>query len=325
MKIIVVIPNWNGADYISACLDSLQKQTIPHDVVVVDNGSTDGSLALIEKSFPEVQVVRHAENKGFSGGVNAGFRYALEKDYEAVAVFNNDAIADKNWLKHLSVRLQGDAKFGIVCCKQLRSDGKHIDAAGGAYSTWGMPFPRGRNSIDKGQYDTAEAVFSAPGGASIYSAQLLREVGLFDEAFFAYYEDDDLSFRARLHGWKIWYEPKAKIFHHVSGTSRRLGSFTRYHATKNFFLLYAKNMPGHLYWKYLPLFFLQTLYLAAGSIRHGAFIPYCRGFTRAMLLTPHIYRERRHIQRTRIVAPAAIEALLYRHRPPKVPKIKAVN
>ena len=278
-------------------------------------------MEIIKEKHPTVSVIPLPENTGFAGGVNAGIGIALQQNYDAVALFNNDAVADKDWLKKLVETMESDGNIGIISCKQLRSDKTHIDSTGDQYSIWGMPFPRGRNLADKGQFDKQEEIFSAPAGATLYRAELFRSIGQFDDKFFAYYEDVDISFRARLAGWKICYQPAAIVFHGVSVTSDKLGSFTRYHATKNFFLLYAKNMPGWLYWKYLPLFALQALRLAASSTLRGGLWPYTRGVVKAFVLTPHIIRERRKIQKTRKVPIKEIDNWLYHARPPKIPNL----
>lgn len=320
-KIFVVIPNWNGVDIIADCLKSLDKQTHKHHVVVVDNGSVDKSVSVIRAKFPAVHLINLPDNTGFSGGVNTGIRYALQQGAEAIALFNNDAVADKNWLKELVKTMRSSPKAGIITGKFMRSDKIHFDSTGDYYSIWGMPLPRGRNLVDTGQYNVPEEVFGATGGASLYRTALFKQIGLFDEAFFAYYEDVDLSFRAQLSGWKILYNPKAITYHEVGGTSSKLGSFTRYHATKNFFMLYAKNMPGWVYWKYLPLFTLQAARLGASSLLRGGGWPYIQGVSRAFLNTPHIIRERRNIQKHRKVSIKYIDSLLYKHRPPRIPKL----
>lgn len=317
----IVIPNWNGEELIAECLKSLQKQTIQTKIIVVDNGSVDKSVNIIESKFPDVVLLKQTRNLGFAGGVNVGIRYALEHGASAVALFNNDAIADKNWLKNLVDTSSAHPEAGIVTGKLLRMDKKVLDSSGENYSVWGMPFPRDRNKEDTGQRTDVEKVFGATGGASLYKADMLEEIGLFDEEFFAYYEDVDISFRAQLAGWKVLYVPKAIAYHHVSATSSKLGSFTRYHATKNFYLLYAKNMPGWLYWKYLPLFTLQALRLSASSLIKGSLWPYIKGATKAFVLTPHILKERRRIQKNRKVSPRYIDTLLYKKRPPKIPHL----
>lgn len=320
-KIFVVIPNWNGADLIAESLLSLQKQSMKADVIVVDNGSVDESVSIIESQFPDVQIIRLPQNTGFAGGVNTGIRAAIEQGADAVALFNNDAVADKKWLQELAETMQSDDKIGIVSCKQLRSDKKHIDSTGDFYSIWGMPFPRGRNQIDKGQYDSQESVFSAPAGATLYRPDLFADIGLFDEMFFAYLEDVDISFRAQLAGWDIVYQPRAVVYHHVSATGSKLGSFTRFHYIKNFYMLYAKNMPGRLYWKYLPRFTVQAARLFVSALVKGGGWAYIRGLAWAFLLTPHIVHERRRIQSVRTVSINSIDAQLYKHRPPRIPVI----
>lgn len=318
-KIFVVIPNWNGADFIAPCLESLQSQTQKHTVVVVDNGSVDESVSIINAQFPSVHLIKLLKNTGFSGGVNTGIRFALEQKADYIALFNNDATADLEWLQNLVNILDNDESVGIATGKLLRSDKKHLDSTGDFYSIVGMPFPRGRNQKDTEQYDMPEEVFSASGGASLYRVSMLEEIGLFDEKFFAYYEDVDISFRAQLAGWKVWYEPKAIAYHHIGATSSKLGGFTRYHATKNFYLLYAKNMPGWLYWKYLPLFTLQSVRLCASSILKGGGVAYFKGTLRAIILVPYVMNKRIGIQRRRKISIRELDKKLYHHRPPKIP------
>lgn len=320
-KICVVIPNWNGAELIAESLLSLQKQSLSTEIIVVDNGSVDESVSIIQSEFPDVQLVRLPENTGFTGGVNTGIRAAIDQGADAVALFNNDAVAEPDWLKHLVETMETDEKIGIVSCKQLRTDKKHLDSTGDFYSIWGMPFPRGRNQQDTGQYNQQEEVFSAPAGATLYRAKLFQDIGLFDEKFFAYLEDVDISFRAQLASWKIVYQPNAEVYHHVSATGSKLGSFTRYHYIKNFYLLYAKNMPGRLYWKYLPRFTVQAARLFASALLKGGGWAYIRGAVRAFLLTPHIVRERRRIQQSRTATIASIDKQLYKHRPPRIPTL----
>jgi GT2 family glycosyltransferase len=150
---------------------------------------------------------------------------------------------------------------------------------------------------------------------------LLKDIGLFDDSFFAYYEDVDISFRARLAGWKIIYTPDSIAYHHISATSSRLGSFSRYHSIKNFHLLYLKNMPGLLFWKYLPLFMIQDFRLAASSTLRGGLAAYLKGLGKFILLLPTTLNARRRIQSSRKVSVKDIDGLLYESRPPRIPKL----
>lgn len=321
MNVFIVIPNWNGADLIAECLESLGGQSQKQKLVVVDNGSVDESVKIIEKKYPGVELLKKNKNHGFAGGVNIGIRYALNNGADAIALFNNDAVADKHWLKKLVEQIDKEKSVGIVTSKLMLDDRKHIDSTGDFYSIWGMPFPRGRNHFDEGQYDTTEAVFAASGGASLYRAEMLRDIGLFDEDFFAYYEDVDISFRAQLAGWNVVYEPTAVAYHRLSGTSSKLGSFSRYHATKNFHYLYVKNMPGYLFWKYFILYLLQDLRLSAGSIKHRQLTTHLKAEYEAIRKLPSILKKRRRIQKNRKVSVGQIDKLLYKKRPPKIPKI----
>lgn len=321
MKTAIIIPNWNGAGMIAECLESLRKQTLQTDIIVVDNGSTDDSVKIIEEQFPDVQLIKLAANAGFAGGVNAGIRRALDGGAEAVALFNNDAVAEPHWLRELTDSLQGHPKVGITTGKLLRSDGKHIDSTGDFYSTWGMPFPRGRNQLDDGSYDKAESVFGASGGASLYRAAMLDQIGLFDERFFAYYEDVDLSFRARLAGWDVFYVPGSRAYHHVGATSSKLGDFTRYHSIKNFLLLYTKNMPAWLYWKYLPFFLYQFARTTARSVIDVKPHVWLRSVGTFAGLLPGVLQDRRQIQKNRKLSALEVERLLYKGRPPKIPML----
>lgn len=181
-KVAVVIPNWNGADFIGKCLESLINQTLKARIVVVENGSDDDSVSIIKHFEPDVELLAFPDNAGFAGGVNRGIQSVIN-EVDFVALFNNDALANPNWLKHLVAAAQNHPEAGIITGKFLRMDKKHLDSTGDLYSTHAMPFPRGRNQKDTGQYDTAEYVFGATGGASLYRTSMLKEVGLSFDSF----------------------------------------------------------------------------------------------------------------------------------------------
>lgn len=320
-KVVLVVPNWNGADLIAECLISLQKQTQKHQIIVVDNGSVDQSVEIIENNFKNVKLIKLVNNRGFAGGVNRGIQRAIKDGADFIALLNNDAVADKEWLTHLVSSAEKHPEAGIITGKFMRLDKKHIDSTGDQYSTFAMPFPRGRNQKDIGQFDSAEYVFGATGGASLYRVDMLKDIGFFDEEFFAYFEDVDISYRAQLAGWNVWYDPEAKAYHHIGGTSSKLGDFARYHTVKNFFMLYAKNMPAKLYWKYGFNFLYQAFRLMVGSVLKGKGLVFFKGALKAFANTPHLIRERRRIQKNRKVSAQYIDSILYHGRPPKIPTI----
>lgn len=317
-----VVPNWNGKKLLGPCVDSLLKQTLTPRIVVVDNGSTDGSADYINTRYPDVVVIKLEKNCGFSGGVNRGIEYALRNNAEFVALINNDAIAEPDWLNHLLKTAKENPKAGIVTSKILRIDKKHLDSTGDFYSIWGLPFPRGRNEPDVGQYDNQLEIFGASGGASLYRAKMLQKIGLFDKEFFAYFEDVDISFRAQLAGWKVRYEPKAIVYHQVGATSSKLGNFARYHSYKNFVMLYFKNMPAKLFLKYLPLFLTSCLGLMARSVLRGHFWTYIKGTCAGLIRLPVALAKRRKIQHNRKVSVKYIDSVLVHNRPPKPPKLE---
>src|SRR3990167_8624780 len=161
MKVSVVIPNWNGRELLGDCLSSLRAQTQKCQVIVVDNGSTDNSVEYIKNEFPEVEIIQLDKNYGFTGGVNPGIKKAMLGDAQFVALLNNDAQADKNWLASLLKTANNYPKAGIVASKIMRADREHLDSTVEVYTIWGLSFPRGRNEVDKGQYDNQRVIFGA--------------------------------------------------------------------------------------------------------------------------------------------------------------------
>jgi hypothetical protein len=323
MKVYLVVLNWNGKDFVEECLDSLLEQSYPVEIVVVDNGSVDGSVELIEQKYPKIQLIKESYNHGFAGGVNIGIKYAMKQGADTIGLINNDAVAEKDWVKHLVSAMKDEKSAGIITSKLMRMDKIHIDSTGDFYTVWGMPFPRGRNKKAEDNFKKREFIFGASGGASLYRVKMLEEIGLFDEAFFAYFEDVDISFRAQLAGWKVLYEPNAVAYHHISATSSKLGSFSRYHTIKNFHLLYLKNMPGILYWKYLPLFLLHDIRLGISSFIRLGGAAYIKGVFKAVILLPRTLKSRRQVQRSRVVPISYIDSILTHSRPRRIPPVQS--
>ena len=315
-RIAVVIPNWNGQDVIARCIDSLLAQTIKPTIVVVENGSTDSSDEILASYGSKIVVLKQPKNLGFAGGVNVGIRYAIDNGLDYVALFNNDAVADKRWLEEL-VNGMSDKTVAITTPKMLKADKITLDAVGTEYSIYGAPFPRGRNEIDTGQYDTPAEVFGGAGGASLYRTELLKEIGLFDEDFFAYYEEDDINFRARLKGWRVMTAPKAVVYHDIGGTSGKIKGFTVQQTAQNFWFLYTKNMPGWLFYKYLPLASLWYFLMFVDRTRKGAFIYFIKGWFGSIGLFAKTIAKRRSIQENRTITPKQASEFLYHAMPPK--------
>ncbi len=325
-QVAVVIPNWNGEEYLTECIDSLLAQTTKCDIVVVENGSTDSSVELLEPNYKKIKVIYLDDNIGFAGGVNVGIKYSIENDYQYVALFNNDAVADKNWLKYLLLNQEEYPGIGITTCKLLKSNHKHIDSTGDLYTTWGLPYPRGRDELDKKQYDDSVEVFSASGGASLYRVDMLKEIGLFDEDFFAYYEDVDISFRAQLYGWKIHYVPSSLAYHQIGGTSSKIKDFTTFQTLKNLPWVYWKNVPVSIAIPMFPKIFTAYWSIFFSALAKGKFNAAIKG-----TLICHLYifkkllTERSKIQRNKKVSNEYIRSMITQGLPPNAHKLKKLR
>lgn len=243
-RITVVIPNYNGKEYLNTCLQALYEQkACPVDIriLVVDNGSADGSVEDAKERFPKVEWICLPENTGFCHAVNVGIEHT-EDPY--VILLNNDTKVGPHFVKALYETIREDEKIFSVSSKMLMWDNPQlVDDAGDYYCAFGWCLARGKGkpAID---YDTPVEVFSACAGAAIYRRSVFDEIGLFDELHFAYVEDLDIGYRARIFGYKNLYEPKARVLHYGSAsTGSRYNAFKVEHAAANNVYVVAKNMP----------------------------------------------------------------------------------
>jgi GT2 family glycosyltransferase len=296
-------------DVLGACLDSLLAQTQAHSLIVVENGSVDGSVEFLADKYPGVTVLAQPKNLGFAGGVNVGIRFAIDQGCDYVALFNNDAVADKNWLTEL-VSALGDDAVGIATCKFMSRDNKHIDSTGDQYTIWGLPYPRGRGEAKADKYEGLTDVFGASGGASLYRVTMLNQIGLMDADFFAYYEDVDISFRAQLAGWKVRYVPAAVAYHQTGTTSGKLKGFTTYQTMKNLPLVIFKNVPRRLLWRVTWRFILADCLFLGRAISRGKGWVALQGIAKGKLLILSKFGERRRIQASRTVSDDYIWSIL---------------
>ena len=231
-------------------------------------------------------------------------------------------MADRNWLEYLVKELESHSKTGITTCKLINADQTELDSTGDMYTSWGLPFPRGRGEPVSNRYDEQLSIFAASGGASLYRITMLREIGLFDEDFFAYYEDVDISFRAQLAGWKVSYVPAAKAYHQIGATSGKIKGFTTYQTTKNLPWLLWKNAPASVLIKVLPRFLVAYYsFILSASVRNQAG-PAVRGFLRMLSLLPKKTWQRWEIQHRRQVKPAYIWSIMTHDLPPNAYKLR---
>lgn len=242
MEVSVVIPNFNGIAFLDSVLASLEGQTLSNfEVILVDNGSTDGSCSFVTANYPWVHLIELSENFGFFGAVNAGIR-AAKAPY--VLLLNNDTEVKEDFVEEMLAAIRRH-KNAFSCGARMVQyhDRDRLDDVGNYYCALGWSFARGRGK-DIHAYETEDKIFSACAGAAIYRKKIIEKIGYFDEEHFAYLEDTDIGYRARIYGYENWYAPKAIVYHVGSGTSgSRYNQFkTRYSSRNNIYLIY-KNMP----------------------------------------------------------------------------------
>ena len=245
----IIIANWNGKDYLRVCLNSLRVQTHPDfEVVVVDNGSTDGSLEMLRQDYPEVRVLELGENYGF---VIASNRGAEATDADILVMLNNDTEAEPQWLEALCQVLEEHPEAGSAASKMLLFDRRDtIHSAGDMLGPDFMPLNRGVWEIDRGQCDGRIEIFGPCGGAAAYRREAWEQVGGFDERLFMYLEDVDLAWRLQKAGWESVFAPEARVYHHLSATGG--GEIASYYVGRNTLLLHRRYLAPGQWLKALP-------------------------------------------------------------------------
>ncbi len=248
-SLTIIIPNYNGEYFLKQCCESLENQDTCFKVIIIDNASEDGSSHYIKENYPDYTIVQNHENLGFATAVNQGIK-ASDTDY--VFLLNNDVELEKNCIFNLLKCIDKDKNTFAVSSKMIQYDDRdRMDDAGDEYTLLGWTKKVGNNKSPE-LYTKEKEVFSACAGASIYRRSILEEIGYFDENFFAYMEDVDISYRARIHGYKCLYCPKAVVYHVGSGTSgSKYNKFKVKLAARNNVYVPYKNMP----WPQLALNF----------------------------------------------------------------------
>lgn len=243
MKLSVIIPNYNGLMYLSKCLESLYKQDFKDfETIIVDDASSEEGIENIVNAYPDIKLIKHEKNLGFAASVNDGIRES-EADY--VFLLNNDAYVDDGCLSALVSIFDQEgqsSKIFSVQCKMLSAvNHALIDNAGDFYNIFGWARSRGKDKLADG-YNTPGEIFSSCAGAAIYDREKLVDIGLFDENHFAYLEDIDVGYRAKLFGYTNKYEPSARVFHEGSATSgSRHNEFKVKLSARNSILVRYKN------------------------------------------------------------------------------------
>lgn len=304
----IVIVTWNGRQYLDACLRAVAAQEdVVAETILVDNASSDGTVEFVRELFPWVRIVALPGNAGFAGGNNAGVREARGR---IVAFLNNDTVADPGWLRALVGGLDPAAGFALATSRVVyMHDPSVVDSAGDGMLRAGGAFKR-HHGGPSSAVATSQEVFGMCGAACAISRAAWDELGGFDESFFVSHEDVDLSYRARLLGYRCRYVAESIVRHHGSVTIGRASRLAVFHGQRNLEWAYVKNTPGALLWTTLPEHVLYVLAAAVYFARTGRFVDFLRGKAAALAGMPRVLRERRRVQRARRVQPEAIAGLL---------------
>ena len=307
-RVAVVIATWNGRELLDVALRSLGEQRFDdHSVIVVDNGSTDGTAAHLRAAHPGVELVSLAENRGFAAAVNAG---TARTDAEYVALLNNDMELDPGWLEALVAALDADLRAGSAASKlRMLREPTILDGAGDLVTWYGATWRRGHGEPDRGQYDEPGVVASPCAGAALYRRRALEEVGGFDERFFAYLEDADWGLRAQLAGWHCVWVPGAVAYHLGGATIRRMGDLETELIARNTLALVVKSFPAPRLVAWSPLILGYQAYTLARALAHGSWRAVLRGWAGALRQLPETLRARREVRR-RTREPRALDAVM---------------
>ncbi|HMQ55354.1 MAG TPA: glycosyltransferase family 2 protein [Anaerolineae bacterium] len=307
-KISVIIPNINGRKHLEYCLPALLGQHYrSFEMVLVDNGSTDDSVEFTKRNFPDVKIIAFHRNLGFAEANNRAIQ-ATTSPY--LVTLNNDTRVEPTWLAEMVQAAEQSRDIGMVACKILYMQAPHLaDSAGLAIDQVGMAWNRYNGLVDPNETEPYE-VFCPAGAAALYKREMLDEIGLFDERYFAYCEDMDLGWRGRLMGWRCLYVPTATVYHHHSATSGQGSRFKRYLLTRNRIWTVLKNYPSPELWIHLPRLLFYDLTAAFYRLIKEKNLSPIQGRLAALRQLGPMLHQRRAIQSKRRLSSQALLALM---------------
>jgi GT2 family glycosyltransferase len=299
-RVAVIIVNWNGDRFIEQCLQSLLAQTVkPFEIILLDNASTDRSLGIVHK-YPSVKLIALETNTGFARGNNLAI-FSADPSVEWIALLNPDAFAEPNWLKNLLIATKQHPLVSSFGCQQINAGNpKILDGEGDAYHLSGLVWRSGYGNSVSAHGQAESQIFSPCAAAALYRRSALIELGGFDEDYFCYVEDVDLGFRLRLAGHHCLYVPSSIVHHVGSGsTGGQSSDFSVYHGHRNLVWTYVKDMPGFLFWLFLPLHLVLNLGSLVYFAVRGQWNVIWRAKRDAFLGLPLAWQKRKHIQKYR--------------------------
>ena len=273
MKFSIVIPNYNGANFISDCLKSLQIALIGFDyeIIIVDNNSTDNSLILAKKILPNFRVILNKKNLGFAAAVNQGI---MSAKYEYVVLVNNDIVVDNNWFKYLSKTIDYHKHAVTFCGAVLNKTGTHYESLGLKYFIRGkcLNIKNKRRFLPKTHKKLITTqIWGSSAAIVIYKKEIIQKIGLFDSNYFAYEEDVDLALRLHNLGFITMLNPQAISYHIGGATSSKMGNFRNQMDTKNWFYIIIKNYSlKNIILNFIPIT-IERLRNLSGLIKSSSF------------------------------------------------------
>jgi GT2 family glycosyltransferase len=299
-RIAVFVVNFNGGDMLPRCLHTIHSQSLrPVRVIVVDNGSTDGSVDIAESLFPDFEYIRLDRNIGFAAANNHAVYLAT--DCKWLALLNPDAYAAPDWLERMMAAACKNPEYSVFgSCMYINNNSLGLDGIGDIYHASGLAWREGHGLIVTQGSIEAREIFSPCAAAALYRREVFTSVGGLDEDFFCYYEDVDFGFRLRLAGYRCMLVPDAVVYHKGSATTGgQRGDFAVYHGHRNLVWAYVKNMPGVLFWLLLPLHIALNLLTIVWFSLHGQGFVILRAKRDALFGIPRMLEKRRSIQKHR--------------------------
>lgn len=327
-SVTVIVVNWNNRDLLRECLFSLRRQTYTNfHIIVVDNGSRDGSLQMLDGEFGGfAYLIKNTRNFGFCRAVNQGIR-ASKSDY--VALLNNDAEAHPAWLEEMVRAVERTNDIGMCAAKILKYDQPEIiDKVGHLMYPDGQNRGRGTGQVDRGQFDADEEAFFPDGCAALYRRAVFETAGMFDEDFFAYGDDAEMGMRARLAGWRTVYAPRAVVYHHHSQTLGAYSPEKIFFVERNRLWLAIKLFPASLLW--LNPYYAALRFLLGGVAalsRRGPTGSFSREYSglrlawtifcadlAALSRLPQMWKKRREVKQQQKISNREVRSLLSQYR-----------
>ncbi|MBX9899964.1 MAG: glycosyltransferase family 2 protein [Burkholderiaceae bacterium] len=317
-KVCVVIVNWNGGEFLQQCIADLAKQTYQaHEIILLDNASSDGSAEKACTAFPQVRLVHAGSNLGFAAGNNLAVKLA-NPECEWIALLNPDAFPDVNWLKCLVEAAVAKPNYAIFGSRLVdATDRTRLDGTGDVYHMSGLVWRENHGKKISAAMLEAREIFTCCAAAGLYRRDVFEQLGGFDEHYFCYLEDIDLGFRYRLRGHGAWYAADSIAYHVGSALTGKRSDFSIYYGHRNLVWTFVKNMPGYLFFVLLPLHIALNIFTLFYFALRGQGKTIWRAKVDAIKELPRVWQQRKLEQTFRTVTPLDIWRVLSKKWPRK--------